>query len=70
MTVIELTRYLDHCTDMLSLTGKIGALYVQDFQDSLALSAVNEVELLTTSLSGKIWQKLALLDAEESRRGG
>jgi hypothetical protein len=68
--VAELTRYLDYSTDMLSLTGKIAALYVQDFQDSVALSAVNEIELLTTSLSGKIWQKLSMLDAEEARRSG
>ena len=70
LSVAELTRYLDYSTDMLSLTGKIAALYVQDFQDSVALSAVNEIELLTTSLSGKIWQKLSILDAEEARRNG
>jgi hypothetical protein len=67
LTIPQLTRYLDNSTDMLSLTGKIAALYVQDFQDPVALSAVNEIELLTTSLSGKIWQKLSLLDAEASR---
>jgi hypothetical protein len=70
MSVAELTRYLDYSTDMLSLTGKIAALYVQDFHDAVALSAVNEIELLTTSLSGKIWQKLSMLDAEEARRSG
>jgi hypothetical protein len=69
MSVADLIRYLDHSTDMLSLTGKIAALYVQDFHDSVALSAVNEIELLTTSLSGKIWQKLTMLDAEEARLG-
>lgn len=67
MSVTELIRYLDYSTDMLSLTGKIAALYVQDFHDAVALSAVNEIELLTTSLSGKIWQKLSMLDAEEAR---
>jgi len=70
MSVPELTRYLDYSTDMLSLTGKIAALYVQDFHDAVALSAVNEIELLTTSLSGKIWQKLSMLDAEEARGMG
>ena len=46
---------------MLSLTGKIAALYVQDFEDGVVLAAVNEVEDLTTGLSRKIWQKLMIL---------
>jgi quercetin dioxygenase-like cupin family protein len=57
----ELSRYLDYCSEMLSLTGKLAALYIQDFGDSVALSAVNEVESLTTGLSRKIWQKLMIL---------
>jgi len=64
MAPADLSRYLDHCTDMLSLTGKIAALYVEDFHDSVALAAVNEIELLTTSMSRKIWQKLSMLQAE------
>ena len=59
----ELTRYLDYCSEMLSLTGKVAALYVQRFQDPVALDAVNEVENLTTGLSRKIWQKLTVLYA-------
>lgn len=61
MTRFELSRYLDYCSEMLSLTGKIGALYVQNFDDAVALQAVNEVEELTTGLSRKIWQKLMVL---------
>ena len=61
MTTYELGRYLDYCSEMLSLTGKIAALYVQRFTDPVALSAVNEVETLTTGLSRKIWQKLMIL---------
>ena len=59
----ELTRYLDYCSEMLSLIGKLAALYVQKFDDPVALAAVNEVEELTTSLSRKIWQKIMILDA-------
>jgi hypothetical protein len=29
MTRAELWRYLDYCSELLSLTGKIGALFVQ-----------------------------------------
>jgi hypothetical protein len=61
MTAFELTRYLTYCSEMLSLVGKIAALYVQDFQDAIVLEAVNDVEALTTGLSQKIWQKILIL---------
>jgi hypothetical protein len=63
LTLFELSRYLDYCSEALSLTGKVAALYVQRFDDSVALDAVNEVEQLTTGLSRKIWQKLTVLYA-------
>jgi len=62
MTRFELSRYLDYCAELLSLTSKVAALYVQDFQDPVVLQAVNEVETLTTGLSSKIWQKIMILD--------
>jgi len=62
-----LSRYLDYSSEALSLIGKIAALYVQRFDDGVVLASVNEVETLTTGLSGKIWQKLMIL---ESGRGG
>ncbi|MEO1615415.1 MAG: hypothetical protein AAFV88_06170 [Planctomycetota bacterium] len=61
MSAFELNRYLDYCSEMLSLIGKIAALYVQRFDDPVAVAAVSEVEQLTTSLSRKIWQKIMLL---------
>ncbi len=63
LSAFELTRYLDYCTDMLSLIGKIAALYVQHFDDAQALGAVNEVETLCTGLSRKIWQKIMIVEA-------
>jgi hypothetical protein len=57
----ELGRYLDYCSEMLSLIGKVAALYVQGFPDQGVLQAVDDIESLTTSLSRKIWQKIALL---------
>jgi len=62
LTPFELNRYFDYCSEMLSILGKLGALYVQDFPDPVALSAVDEVEALTTGLSRKIWQKIVILD--------
>jgi hypothetical protein len=61
MTPYELSRYLDYCSEMLSLTGKLAALYVQHFDDGVVLNSVNEIESLTTDLSRKIWQKLMIL---------
>lgn len=57
----QLSRYLDYCSEMLSLVGKLAALYVQNFNDTVALSAVNEIESLTNGLSRKIWQKIMIL---------
>ena len=67
MTAPELGRYLDYCSEMLSLTSKIAASFAQSFNDPVVLSTVNEIETLGTGLSGKIWQKITLLDrARES----
>lgn len=61
MTEFELIRYLDYCSEMLSLTGKLAALYMQNMRDPVIIEAVNEIEDLTTSLSRKIWQKIMIL---------
>jgi hypothetical protein len=61
MTVFELVRYLDYCTEMLSITGKLAALYMQNVRDPVIIEAVNEIEDLTTGLSRKIWQKIMIL---------
>jgi hypothetical protein len=61
MTVFQLKRYLDYCSEMLSLVGKIAALYVQRFDDAVTIQSVNDVESLTTGLSRKIWQKIMIL---------
>jgi hypothetical protein len=54
----ELARYLDYCSEMLALLGKIAALYAQAWPDREVTSAVNEIEVLTSGLSGKIWDKI------------
>jgi hypothetical protein len=62
LTRSELARYLDYCTDLLSLASKVAALYAENLQDPVVLAAVNDVENLTTGLSRKIWQKITILD--------
>lgn len=61
LTIFELIRYLDYCSEMLALTSKLSALYAQKFNDGVVLAAVNELETLTTGLSRKIWQKIVIL---------
>ena len=56
-------RYLDYCSELLSLTGKVAALYARDVQDGVVLEAVNEIESLTNGFSRKIWQKIMILDS-------
>ena len=61
MSLFEMGRYLDYCSELLSLVSKIGALYAQAYPQSVVLTAVDEVEMLATGLSRKIWQKIVLL---------
>ncbi|WP_291077099.1 hypothetical protein [Hyphomonas sp.] len=61
LTVFQLIRYLDYCAEMLSLTGKLAALYVQTLNDSAVADTVNEIEDLTASLSQKVWQKVMII---------
>lgn len=58
----ELGRYLDYCSEMVSLTSKIAALYAERFDDAVILQAVDQVEDLTNGLSRKIWQKIMILE--------
>lgn len=69
MTSYELRRYLDYCSEMLSLTGKVAALYVQKFDDPVALAAASEVETMSTGLARKIWQKLMILHSIKDQTG-
>jgi len=63
MTQAELGRYLDYCSEGLALLGKVAAVYAQKVQDPVVLDAVDGIEDLTTGLSRKIWQKIAILHA-------
>ena len=59
---VELGRYLDYCSELLSTISKVAALYAQAFPDSVILSATDQVETLASGLSRKICQKLVLLN--------
>jgi hypothetical protein len=63
MTPFELGRYLDYCSELLSLVSKTGALYVQEFPDPPTVEAFDQMTNLTTDLSRNIWQKIMILEA-------
>lgn len=62
MSRFELTRYLDYCSELLSLVGKLASLHAQFLPDHVILTAVNDIESLSVGLSRKIWQKIVILD--------
>ncbi len=64
MSRYELTRYLDYCAEMLALIGKLAALHMTHTRDAAVISAVNEIEDLTSGLTRKIWQKITLMQTD------
>jgi len=68
LTLYETGRYLDYCTELLSLISKLGYLYVTLLDDDVATNAANELETHTTGMSRKIWQKIIIL--KSMQQGG
>ncbi|MEJ1156822.1 hypothetical protein [Prosthecomicrobium sp. N25] len=66
MSAFELSRYLDYCSELLSLTAKAAALYALASRDPVIATSVAEVERLTANLSQKIWQKIMIVEARRS----
>ena len=62
MSRFELTRYLEYCSEMLALIGKLAALYAEGARDAVLIEAVNDVETLAGNLGRKIWQKITIIE--------
>ena len=67
LTPFELVRYLDYCSEMLSLTAKLAALYAEKLSDPVVVDTVGDIERLTSDLSSKIWQKITIVQTLEGR---
>jgi hypothetical protein len=63
LTHFEMSRYLDYCTELLSLSSKVAAVHLQAVNDPVVLSAVSDIEVLSSNLTNKIWQKINVVDA-------
>jgi len=64
----DLARYLDYCSEMLSITGKIAALFAQSVNDDVVIDGVNDIENLSSNLSRKIWQKITLIESHPAAK--
>lgn len=62
----QLVRYLDYCSEMLSLAAKLAALYAQDVNNVGVVDAASDIEQLATNLSQKVWQKISILQIQGS----
>ncbi len=62
LTPFMLIRYLDYCSELLSLTAKCAALYAEKLRDPVVIDTVGNIELLTSDLSNKIWQKITIIE--------
>jgi hypothetical protein len=63
LTPYELSRYLDYCSEMMSLTAKVAVLFAQSLPDPIVTEAVSDIERNASGMSQKVWQKITLLDA-------
>jgi hypothetical protein len=57
----QMTRYLDYCSEMLSLTSKVAVLFGQSLDDQAVADVVSDIERVSAGLSQKIWQKIMIL---------
>jgi hypothetical protein len=63
LTAYELSRYLDYCSEMMSLTSKVAVLFAQSLPDPVVTEAVSDIERIASGMSQKIWQKIMMVDA-------
>jgi hypothetical protein len=63
LTPYELSRYLDYCAEMMSLTSKVAVLFAQSLPDPVVTDAVSDIERIASGMAQKVWQKIMMLDA-------
>ncbi len=69
LTPFELARYLDYCSEMLSLAAKVAALYAQGTKDPVVVETASDLGQITSNMSGKIWQKITLVQSQMLMNG-
>ena len=61
MSAEDCIRYLNYSSQALSLTGKVAAIMIEDYNDSGVIAAVCELDTICNGISVKIWQKIETL---------
>jgi hypothetical protein len=61
LSEFKMARYLEYCTEMLSLTSKVAVVLGQTLDDSAVAEVVSDIEHVSTGLSQKIGQKITIL---------
>jgi hypothetical protein len=59
-----LMRYLDYCSELLSMSAKVATLYAESSHDAVVIEAVSDLVQTTSNLSSKIWQKLTIIERQ------
>ncbi len=57
-----LMRYLDYCSELLSLSAKVATLYAESSHDPVVIETVSDLGQITSNLGNKIWQKLNMVE--------
>jgi hypothetical protein len=57
----DLWHYLNFCGDLLAVLGKLAACFAEAVTDRSVLDSINEIEMLCTALSRKIWHKMSIV---------
>jgi hypothetical protein len=68
LSVGQMARYLDFCTELLSLVGNVAVIYAQPSNDPVVHEAGDDLQQLAGSLASKIWQKIMILDRIAARQ--
>lgn len=61
MTAFELSRYLDYCSELLSLIGKLATIYAERTSDHVVIQDANELQALTVGMNQNIFQKITFI---------
>jgi len=70
LSEFQMTRYLDYCSEMLSLTSKVAVVFGQTLDDATVGEVVSDIERISAGLSQKIWQKIMILQQLRERDAG
>jgi len=67
LSVFQMARYLDYCTEILSLVGNVAVIYAQPSNDPTVHEAADDLQQLAGNLANKMWQKIMILDRIAAR---